>query len=156
MRKIAVLLLTVLLMSACSSGEKPGFTATDASLTISGKTLTPGMDYTDPVVKDWVEYGEIDSCAYIGKDRTYTYTDFTVFTYPDEGNDYILEIELGAALSTGKGIKIGSALSDVEAKYGTTYEVKGLNYTYTSGQTQLIFKIENDKVSSIRLKYVTD
>lgn len=156
MRKIAALLLAVLMMSACSSAEKPGFKATDASLTVNGKTLTPGMDYTDPVIKDWVDYGEIDSCAYIGKDRTYTYSDFIVFTYPNEGNDYILEIELGADTATGKGIKVGSTLADVEAKYGTAYEIKGLNYTYTSGQTQLIFNVVSDKVAKIRLKYVTD
>lgn len=156
MRKIAVVLLTVLMMSACSPAEKPGFKATDASITVNGKTLSPGMDYTDPVVKDWVDYGEIDSCAYIGKDRTYTYTDFTVFTYPDEGNDYILEIELNADQSTGKGIKIGSSLTEVEAKYGTAYEIKALTYTFTSGQTQLIFNIVSEKVTKIRLKYVTE
>jgi hypothetical protein len=156
MRKIAVIVLAVLMMSACSAAEKPGFKATDASITVNGKTLTPGMDYTDPLVKDWDEYGEIDSCAYIGKDRTYTYTDFIVFTYPDEGNDYILEIELGTDLATGKGIKVGSTLADIEAKYGTEYETKGLNVTYTSGQTQLIFNVVSDKVAKIRLKYVTD
>jgi hypothetical protein len=156
MRKYLTLFLTVVLLGACSGTAKPGFTPDDVNFKLDGETLTPGMDYTDPVVKDWINFEEMDSCLYIGKDRIYTYEGAIVYTFPDEGNDYILEIELTGSSKTGRGIGIGSTLDDVIAKYGETYDEKGLTVVYTSDLFQLILTMVSGKVEKIRLKYITE
>jgi hypothetical protein len=156
MRKLLALFLTVVLLGACSGTAKPGFTPDDVDFKLAGKTLTPGMDYTNPTVKDWSKFEEMDSCLYIGKDRIYTYDGAVVYTYPDDGNDYILEIELTGSSKTGRGIGIGSTMDDVVAQYGETYEEKGLTVVYTVDLYQLILTMVNDKVEMIRLKYITE
>jgi len=156
MRKILLILLSLTMMSACSSAKKAEFVAKDANIVIDGKTLTPGMDYTDPLIKNWDNYEEMESCAYIGTDRIYYYSGYTLFTFPEEGKDYILEIELAGSMETSKGIKIGSSFDEVKTKYGDGYESKGLTVVYTADLLQLIFNIVDNKVTKIRLKYITE
>ena len=99
---------------------------------------------------DPLSYFEAESCAFEGLDKTYTYVDFVVITYPDGQTDRVSTIRLTAdTVSTAEGIEIGNALSDVIAAYGEDYVQDVNSYTYTDGNTELMFIIENDIVSSI-------
>ncbi len=92
------------------------------------------------------------SCAYKGKDRTYQYKDFILYTYShsEKGPEYINGITfLTSKVSTKKGIRIGSSYSKVKRKYG-----KGKNsfaiYTYKKGKSKLQIEITDNKVTNIR------
>lgn len=153
MKKITSLLLIIGLLFGCASKADAGFVKADASLTVESKTVNPGMKYTTPTIPDWVTFTELTSCAYKGNDKVYEYDDFTLYTYSDGTDDYVLSIELKSSLSTSKGIKIGSSKADVIKAYGEDYTTKILNVIYTDGQVNITFLIVEDKVSAISLNY---
>jgi hypothetical protein len=153
MKKITSLLLIFILLGACSAKPQVSFTKEDASLTVESKTISPGMKYTSPTILNWVTFTELTSCAYKGNDKVYDYGNFTLYTYSDGIDDYILSIELTSSLSTSKGIQIGSSREDVLKAYGEDYTTKILNVIYTDGQVNLNFLIVEDKVSAISLNY---
>ena len=92
------------------------------------------------------------SCAYKGKDRTYKYKDFILYTYShtDDGEEFVNGITfLTSNVSTPQGIKIGSTLDDVIKKYGKAKDKFGV-YTYKKGKTKLQIEVTDDVVSNIR------
>ena len=92
------------------------------------------------------------SCAYKGKDRTYTYKDFKVQTYSKSNNgaEYVSEIRLLTnKVKTKEGIKIGSTEEQLTKKYGKTQPKFGV-YTYKKGSCKLQFMVDNGKVTAIR------
>ncbi|MCH5265208.1 MAG: hypothetical protein J1F02_04865 [Lachnospiraceae bacterium] len=92
------------------------------------------------------------SCAYDGKDRTYKYKDFILYTYSntDNGPEYVCGITfLTKKVSTKEGIKIGSPYSQVRKKYGTKKDYLGV-YTYKKGTSKLQFEVTDDVVTNIR------
>lgn len=94
------------------------------------------------------------SCAYKGKDRTYKYESFILYTYSnsEEGEEYVNGITfLDDSVATPEGIKIGSSLSDVTAAYGKVKDNFGI-YTYQKGMSRIQVEIEDDTV--INLRYV--
>lgn len=95
------------------------------------------------------------SCAYDGKDRTYKYKDFILYTYSnsDQGDEYVNGITfLTNKVSTKEGIKIGSSLDQVIQKYGKAKDNFGV-YTYKKGKSKLQIEVTDDVVSNIR--YIT-
>lgn len=96
------------------------------------------------------------SCAYKGKDRTYKFKNYILYTYSnsDNGTEYINGITfLNKKVATKEGIKIGSKLSAVQKKYGKTSEQFGI-YTYTKGNSKLQIEVKNNKVTNIRYTMV--
>lgn len=92
------------------------------------------------------------SCAYKGKDRTYKYTDFILYTYSksEKGKEYVNGITfLTSRVSTKEGIRIGSTLSQVTKKYGKAKGRFGV-YTYKKGSCKLQIEITDNKVSNLR------
>lgn len=92
------------------------------------------------------------SCAYNGKDRTYAYKDFILYTYSntDNGTEYVNGITfLTNKVSTKEGIRIGSSYSAVKKKYGNGKEQFGI-YTYQKGNCKLQIEVTDDKVTNIR------
>lgn len=92
------------------------------------------------------------SCAYDGKDRTYTYKDFILYTYSNSNNgpEYVNGITfLTSNVKTKEGIKIGSTLQDVKKKYGTVKDNFGI-YTYKKGKCKLQIEITDGKVTNLR------
>ena len=92
------------------------------------------------------------SCAYNGKDRTYKYADFILYTYSnsDKGAEYVDGITfLTKNVSTKEGIHIGSSFDDVKKAYGKGKDNFGV-YTYKKGKSKLQIEITNDKVTNLR------
>lgn len=92
------------------------------------------------------------SCAYKGKDRTYKYKDFILYTYShtDDGEEFVNGVTfLSSDVSTPEGIKIGSTLDDVKKKYGKAKDKFGV-YTYKKGKSKLQIEVTDDVVSNIR------
>ncbi len=92
------------------------------------------------------------SCAYKGKDRTYKYKDFILYTYShtEDGDEFVNGITfLTSNVSTPQGIKIGSTLDQMIKKYGKVKDKFGV-YTYKKGKTKLQIEVTDDVVSNIR------
>lgn len=92
------------------------------------------------------------SCAYKGKDRTYKYKDFILYTYSntDNGPEYINGITfLTSKVSTKEGIHIGSTWDEVEQEYGAGKDNFGV-HTYKKGKCKLQIEITDDEVTNLR------
>lgn len=165
-RILSVICLAAMMfmLVACGGDEKPADAGTQTnpgtSVSASGKyvfnyygTKIAISDEAAPIISaigEPLNYFEAPSCAFEGIDKTYTYVDVVIITYPDGSTDRISTIRLTAdTVSTAEGIAIGSTLDDIVAAYGDGYVQDVNSYTYTDGGTKLMFVLENDAVSSI-------
>jgi hypothetical protein len=96
------------------------------------------------------EYFEAKSCAFNGLDKTYYYSGIELTTYPNGDKDFISSIYFkDDSVSTTEGIYIGSTLEEMLAAYGEDYTGDTGSYTYTKGDSSIMFIVENDEVTSI-------
>ena len=90
-------------------------------------------------------------------DKTYTYENYEITTYPDGDKDKIYTIYfLNAEAKTQEGVAVSDSLQKMLEIYGENYEIQGNQYTYTKGKTQLQFIVENDVITSIQYSYITE
>jgi hypothetical protein len=157
------LVLPALLLAGCSANEQTqggaadsgasaagSFSAGDIALVIDGKTYRCAEDVSSLLkdLGDQYTYSEAISCAYDGLDKTYSYENADVYTYPDGEIDRVSEITVyGGDVSTPKGLKIGDSVARLEELYGAGYEEAGITLVY-----QLPAKQENAEGASL---YVT-
>ena len=101
-----------------------------------------------------LNYFEAPSCAFEGIDRIYYFKGFELFTFPVNGEDFILSINLtDDSVTTFEGIYLGMSLDRVVAAYGEDYTQNFGQYTYTRGDSTLSFLIENSEVVVIIYNY---
>ena len=64
------------------------------SITINNTSIAPHDDLTDiiPALGKYIDYAESTSCAYLGLDKVYVYSGYTIYTYPVDGVDYVYDI----------------------------------------------------------------
>ena len=95
-------------------------------------------------------YFEAPSCAFDGVDKTYTYSNFVIDTYPVDGVDLVSRVFLSNDLvSTTEGLAIGESKQKMIELYGDSYETNGTECIYTKGNMKLRVIIEDEKVKSI-------
>ena len=100
---------------------------------------------------EWKGYDESTSCAFEGLDKVYTYDGFEINTYPMNGKDYVLLIELyDDTVATEKGIRIGSTKQAVLEAYGTPDQQTHTDLIYNGKGMFLQFILEGETVSSIQ------
>lgn len=148
--KLAVVCLTAVVaiggVSAPASAKSKGyvFKYKGVSVTMNGaakKLIKKAGKPSKKTVKK--------SCAYKGKDRTYTYKDFQLKTYSktNNGAEYVSEIRFRSNKAvTKEGIRIGSSLKDVTKKYGKAKARFGV-YTFKKGSSKLQIMLNGNKVS---------
>lgn len=94
------------------------------------------------------------SCYYDGDDKTFVYNGFSINTYPDGENDYVVSITITeAGISTEKGAEVGMSINDVLAIYGDSYSQSGSNYQYQIDDKYIYFYVEGDTVQEIGFVY---
>ncbi len=143
----AALLFGVISAPADAAAKGYKFKYNGVTVTMNSKAA-PLIKKAGKVLKKTVK----KSCAYKGKDRTYKYKNFILYTYSksDKGTEYINGITfLTKNVKTKEGIKIGSSLSDVKKKYGKGTCKFGI-YTYKKGKSKLQIEVTGDKVTNIR------
>lgn len=163
MKKIVPLLLAVLILLSCAAcgAEKAGsFSAGDICLTVNGKTVTVDLSVSEllAALGDGYEYAEAVSCVYEGMDKTYTYPDAVVYTYPDGDTERLMELSCsGGDVKTSRGITIGSSRADVIAAYGEPTSEFGITMSYELAAdgdmlpASLYFLIRSDTVQEIAI-----
>lgn len=102
-------------------------------------------------------YFEAESCAFEGLDKTYTYEEVEIITYPDEETDRISSVRLLTdAAATPEGITIGSTPEEVSAAYGEDYMAVGQQYTYEDGDCLFSVLFKDGKAISVEYTALTD
>ena len=111
-----------------------------------------------PQLGDDYYYFEADSCAGVGKSKTYTYGNqsFVISTVPVGDFDLITNITLfDDTVTTPEGIYIGSTKDDVIKAYGNpTTDVIDGTYCYELNDTMLVIITQDDVVTSISFNQV--
>ena len=144
---ILMLIISALAVPAEAKPQCYKFTYKKATVTMSG----PAKKFIKKAGKPKSKKVK-KSCAYKGKDRTYKYKDFILYTYSnsDKGAEYVNGITfLTSKVSTKEGIRIGSPYSSVKKKYGEVKDRFGV-YTYKKGKSKLQIEVTDDVVTNIR------
>ncbi len=162
------LILTVLMCSAiftlaaCGSDEtdsteagtsaSAGTSSDGYTFTVDGITIAMHENAADIIeaLGDPVNYTEAASCAFEGLDKTYTYSDFILRTYPNGDEDYVYGIDiLSDMVETEEGLTIGDSTEDVEDLYpGAAADSTGA-YVIESGDMYLDIRTTDGTVTAI-------
>ena len=99
---------------------------------------------------------ESPSCAFDGTDLIFSYPGFEIYTYPEDNNDYIHQINFrDDSITTPEGIYLGSTKDEMIAAYGRDYRQEFSQYTYSKGETELMILIsEEGTVESIIYRFI--
>ncbi len=121
------------------------------------KTVQLGVEFASLNMPKEKEYSEIESCAFEGLDKEYTYDHYMIATYPEGEKDKVKTVYfLDEEAQTTEGVKMGDTYEKMVEVYGENYEQLDNQYTYEKGKTQLIFLIEDNVISQIEYNYVTE
>lgn len=131
----------------------PGsFSESDTNFILNGKTvsLDENMDSVLSKLGNAQNVYSAPSCHGDGEDKTFEYDGFTVYSYPNGGQDKVLEVSVTAVgINTAKGIGVGSTLNDLIAAYGNNYADEGARLVYASGDKKLQFYVDGDVINEI-------
>ena len=93
---------------------------------------------------------ETPSCAFVGFDRIFMFPGVQFHTYPVGDDDFLQVISIwDDSVATRGGIHLGAMWESVLAEYGTDYSQEFQIYTFTRGNTELSFFVENGVVLEI-------
>jgi hypothetical protein len=132
-------------VEAASKGYQ--FKANGATISMNGKAANFIKKAGEPQKKKTKK-----SCAYNGKDRTYQYEDFILYTYSktNKGAEYVNGVTFRTdKVETKEGIKIGSTEDEMLEAYGDATPKYGV-YTYKKGKSKLQFTVDEGTVTKIR------
>ena len=126
-------------------------------LEYEGKDMTPGAVFSRDIFGEEVTYSEVPSCAGQGTDKVYNYGSYEITAYQDGDQEKIYSVYfIDDQSTTTEGVKISDDSSIMFEKYGDNYEQTGNQYTYTSGNVNLSFIVENDFIRSITYTLVIE
>lgn len=126
-------------------------------LEYEGKDMTPGAVFSRDIFGEEVTYSEVPSCAGQGTDKVYNYGSYEITAYQDGDQEKIYSVYfIDDQITTTEGVKISDDSSIMFEKYGDNYEQTGNQYTYTSGNVNLSFIVENDFIRSITYTLVIE
>lgn len=96
------------------------------------------------------KYYESESCAFQGLDKVYTYGSVIIRTYPLNGVDYVLNVDLkDDTVTTAEGLAIGDAKSKVTSIYGEPTDSNDNAVRYIKNGSVLTVFITDGAVSAI-------
>ena len=157
-RILTALLLSGLLVLGGCGGEAAQ--SVEPALTVSGTEVSGDTAVEDvlALLGEDYEYYEAISCVYDGMDKTYTYGDCVLYTYPDGETDHLMELYCTGGDVSAQGITIGSTKDEVVKTVGTGYTEEGsvLSYSLKATEAQnapasLYFELEDETVTAIAI-----
>ena len=138
--------------SAASTGSSAASTSASTTASTTAKQTALNLFEAAAVGKDCSAYvaatpgsqfSSAPSCMGPGEDRVYTYKDYEIKSYYNNGKDIVQEIDLKTKnIATPDGLKIGMTTDDIERVHGAP-ATPG-DYTYVSGTTAVEFLLEAD------------
>lgn len=163
MKRVILLLLTAALLSValCACGSDAAFAKEDICLIVADTKITPETPVAEilSVLGEDYAYAEAVSCVYTGMDKTYTYEDAVLYTYPDADAERLMELYSERTdVKTAAGIAIGADKDAVIAQYGSDYTLTGsmLSYELPTDSSDylpasLYFMLQDGKVTAIAI-----
>ena len=149
MKKIISLMLASIILLTVGCGKKEE----DFYLTYNGKNLYLNKEFTENDYGKYNDLFESESCAFGNRDIIYFYDDMEIEVYgQDDGKLIVYSIRLGENTETNEKISLYDLMSDAIKVYGNDYQKDGNTYTYTRGNTELIFITNNDIIESIEYR----
>ena len=138
----------------------------DFGVTVNGKWFPIHSDVSGLLneLGDDYELAEWASCAFVGQDKSFEYSDYDILTNPDGAKDiwYLISLHTDK-LSTARGIKVGDSEEKVKEAYGDkfywddeltlVYSISGQEGDSSSPNIQ--FTIEDGEVIQIDMDYPT-
>lgn len=120
------------------------------TFTVQGATvqIDADMSVVTEALGEPLSYYEAPSCAFDGMDTIYTYAGFTVQTYPDNDNIYMIVLK-DDSVATEEGVSIGDSREQVEQAYGSEYTEETGKIVYKKDSMKLSFILQEDEVVSI-------
>lgn len=149
--------------STSSGGTVASSTVSETSSTDAGKftyqnysfTLAEDIDSALTTLGEPVDYFEAPSCAFDGLDKIFYYSSVELRTYPVGDVDFLSEILLkDDTVTTAEGSYIGISVEEMLKKQGDEYTQDGNQYTFSHGDSHLIFIADSDGVV-IAINYST-
>ena len=150
----AALLLSTL--AGCGGKEKTA----EQTLTVSGTEITgttPVSEVLSLLGEDY-EYYEAISCVYDGMDKTYTYSDFILYTYPDGDEDRLMELYCTGGDVSAQGVTFGASKDEIIKAFGDGYTEEGSMVIYAvepsdanNEPASVYFELTDGAVSAIAL-----
>ncbi len=160
---ILLLITIVFLTASCGNKEtkddnnEKNMPESTYSLKTDERTIDLNTEFTKDTYGEPLDYSETASCAFEGLDKTYTYEQYEITTYPKDDKEYIYSILLlDPNVKTTEGVAIDDSKDKMIEVYGEDYQEEEGNYTYTKGKTSIVFVIQDDKIISIEYLYITE
>lgn len=131
--------------------EEEKETANTFEIIYKGVDITPGKEFEANKITEQATISEIASCAFDGTDKVYTYENLELVVANAEGKETVYSVYfINDIPETKEGIKLASSKEEMIQKYGEEYEIGlGNKYTYTKGNVELSFTIENEVITGI-------
>jgi uncharacterized lipoprotein YehR (DUF1307 family) len=155
---IPLIMIISLMATGCTKDEKSGNIVEDTfKFAYKGVDVTPGKEFKSESIDEEASFFELESCAFEGNDKVYTYENMEITASAMNGKDTVYSIYfLNDAVETTEGVKIADEKAKMIEKYGEKYEHINNKYTYVKGNVALSFIVENDVITSIEYTYNTD
>ena len=152
--------LSCLLFLSTACGKKENLVSNNSdvySFLVGNTEIFLGDKFDEEKLGYLYTYSETPSCAFDGLDKTYTYQDYEITTYPNNEEDLISSIYfLTDAIQTKEGVKLGDNKTKMLDTYGDNYQEKDNIYTYVKNKTSLEFMLQDDVIISIEYVYNLD
>lgn len=121
------------------------------SVEYAGVDVTPGVPFDETAITEEYTYSEIQSCAFDGYDKVYTYSGVEIDSAEIDGVETVYYVYfIDTETETTEGVKLADSVDVMLEAYGEDYEQPTENsYVYTRGDVILTFVVESDVITSI-------
>ena len=153
MKKLLIFVLLACVLVGCSSKEDIKLQATDVQINEQVISLDQNMSEVIEKIGTNYKLEESKSCMFDGNDKTYTYENFVINTYPNGNDDFVNSITLlNDTFKLSKDVHIGDSIDKIKSimnETTTLEDEQSCSYEYeTYGIT---FYLEKQVVSEIEL-----
>lgn len=168
-KKVIFLIISIVIIATCvglimknnkekieGSKNENNIERTSLSIKYKDVELVPGTEFNSDKINEEASLSEIQSCAFDGVDKVYTYEKFEIIVASINGKDTVYSIYFdNDGVETAEGVKVTDTKDKMIEKYGTEYkEELGSKYIYVNGNVELSFIIENDIITAIEYTLV--
>ena len=131
---------------------------TTLSIKYKDVEIVPGTEFSENKINEAANLSEIQSCAFEGTDKIYTYENLEITVATVNGKYTVYSVYFDSdEIETAEGVKVTDTKDKMIEKYGTDYEQKlGNKYIYTNGNVELSFIIESDIIIAIEYTLIAE
>ena len=160
MKKLYLTILCAALLLAALSGCGGKEKTSEPALTVNGTEISGDTAVGDvlSLLGEDYEYYEAISCVYEGMDKTYTYGDCILYTYPDEDTDRLMELYCTGGDVSARGVTFGASREEVIEAFGEDYTETGAMLVYAqepadanNEPASVYFELTDGAVSAIAM-----